>query len=302
MAVGVAALLLAALPLPACAAEDPASSPSLRIDETPLVRGPVSPTGLQAILGTGDLAVGSNRFAFVLVSPKKLVTTPQATVTSVYYPTEESAGEPQETDTATFWLGPYGVRGLYITQLAFDRTGHWGVEIRLPPEAAQEMVQLSFHVSEEPATPPVGASAPRSRNRTVEDVEGLEQLTTGSLRDPELYQSSIAEAAASGRPSAIVFASPAFCINEVCGPQVEVLQQLKERYRGRANFIHVDLYENPQEIQGDLSQARISPVVEEWGLPSIQWTFLLDRQGRVAGTFEAFATLEELAEALERLL
>ena len=299
MAAGVAAALL----LAACAAEDPPSPPpSLRIDETPLVKGPVSPTGLQAILGTGDLAVGSNRFAFVLVSPKELVTTPQATVTPVYYATEESAGEPQEAVTATFWLGPYGVRGLYITRLAFDRAGRWGVEIRLPPEVAQETVQLSFHVSEEPETPPVGAPAPRSRNRTVGDVAGLGELTTGSMRDPELYQSSIAEAAASGRPTAIVFASPAFCINEVCGPQVEVLQQLKERYRGRANFIHVDLYENPQEIQGELSQARISPVVEEWGLPSIEWTFLLDREGRVAGRFEAFATLDELAEALEGLL
>ena len=299
---GLSVMALLLLGLAACAEEVPASPGAQRIDEAPLVKGPVSATGLQAILGTEDLAVGSNRFAFVLVSPKELIKAPQATITPVYYPTEESPGEPQERATATFRLGPYGVRGLYVARLAFDRAGRWGVEIDLPPEAAQETVQLRFHVAEEPATPPVGAPAPRSRSRTVQEVESLEELTTGSLRDPELYESTIAEAAESGRPSAIVFASPAFCINEVCGPQVEVLQQLKDRYRGQANFIHVDLYENPQEIQGELSQARISSVVEEWGLPSIEWTFLLDRDGRVAGKFEAFATMEELAEALEGLL
>ena len=33
---------------------------------------------------------------------------------------------------------------------------------------------------------------------------------------------------------------------------MEVLRQLKDKYKGLANFIHVDFYENPDEIQGDL--------------------------------------------------
>ena len=46
----------------------------------------------------------------------------------------------------------------------------------------------------------------------------------------------------------VVFASPAFCVNAVCGPQVEVLSELQEVYGDRASFVHVDLYENPEEI------------------------------------------------------
>ena len=47
-----------------------------------------------------------------------------------------------------------------------------------------------------------------------------------------------------------------------------------------------------------LQQARISPVIEEWGLPSEPWTFLVDAEGRVAAKFEAFTSVEELQEAL----
>jgi peroxiredoxin len=120
---------------------------------------------------------------------------------------------------------------------------------------------------------------------------------TGSLQDPDLYQTTIEQAVVSGEPTVVVFASPAFCTNAVCGPQIEVLQQLKAKYRGQANFIHVDFYDNPEEIQGDLDRARISPVVLEWRLPSIEWTFVIDRQGAITARFEAFATLDEVEEA-----
>ena len=97
-------------------------------------------------------------------------------------------------------------------------------------------------------------------------------------------------------------ASPAFCTNAVCGPQVEVLQELKDRYKGQANFIHVDFYDNPEEIQGDLDRARLSPAVVEWGLPSTEWSFVIDGNGIVSARFEAFATLDELEQALLKVL
>ena len=97
-------------------------------------------------------------------------------------------------------------------------------------------------------------------------------------------------------------ASPAFCTNAVCGPQVQVLQELKDRYMGKANFIHVDFYDNPEEIQGDLSRARPSPTVVEWSLPSTEWSFVIDKQGTVSARFESFATLDELEQALLQVL
>ena len=106
----------------------------------------------------------------------------------------------------------------------------------------------------------------------------------------------------SGLPSVVVMASPAFCTNAVCGPQVEVLRQLKDTYSGRANFIHVDIYDNPHEIQGDLDRAVISPTVLEWSLPSTEWSFVIDPSGVISGRFESFATFDELEAALKKVL
>ena len=69
-----------------------------------------------------------------------------------------------------------------------------------------------------------------------------------------------------------------------------------------ANFIHVEIWDNPDEIQGDMSRARIAPAVEEWGLVTEPWTFILDRNGNVAGKFEAFTTASEIDEELKRVL
>ncbi|MDA1347993.1 MAG: hypothetical protein O3A47_03885, partial [Chloroflexi bacterium] len=194
-------------------------------------------------------------------------------------------------------------RGSYTTKLNFDRPGQWSLDISvLDPEGPARLVKLSFDVAEVPAAPAVGGRAVASRSKTIDDVASIEELTTGSLQDPDLYRTTIAESIESGLPTVIVLASPAFCTNAVCGPQIDVLQELKDKYPGKANFIHVDFYDNPHEIQGDLDRAILSPTVLEWNLPSSEWSFVIDADGTVAARFEAFATLEELEEALLDLL
>jgi hypothetical protein len=282
---------------------DQETTSQLRPDAVALLKGPVSADGTQAIFATPDLGVGENRVGFVLTSAEGLVRSPAAAVSSLFFPDAASQGEVKQTALAVFKPWPYGTRGLYSTVLSFDRPGRWGIDISvLDPTGPARQAQLRFEVKDAPAAPPVGSPAIRSVSKTARDVQHLGQLTTGSLHDPELYQTTIADAVASGLPTVVVMASPAFCINAVCGPQVEVLQELKNKYRGRANFIHVDLYDNPEEIQGDLSRARLSPTVMEWRLPSAEWSFVIDSKGVISARFESFATLDELEQALQRTL
>ena len=275
----------------------------IRVDEFPLIRGPVSSDGAQAIFGTSDLSVGENRIGFVLTSATKLIRGPAATVSSLYFPNEDSDGLQKQTALAVFRLWPYGTRGMYTTTLDFDTPGLWGIEVNtVDQDGLSRTAELYFVVEEEPLAPAVGALARPTKTRTLRDVDRISQLTTGWIKDPDLYQISIADAVTSGLPTVIVMASPAFCTNEVCGPQVEVLQELKDKYKGRANFIHQDFYENPEEIQGDLTRARLAKAVVEWRLPSSEWTFIIDADSIVSARFESFATFEELEEALLDLL
>ena len=86
------------------------------------------------------------------------------------------------------------------------------------------------------------------------------------------------------------------------------VSELKNAYQGEASFIHVEIYDNPEEIQGDLSRARFTEAVEEWKLDRLpgwfneSWTFVLNSEGRVHQRFEGFVTLEELEESLQQVL
>ncbi len=270
--------------------------------EIALIKGPVSEDGLQAIFATPDLGVGKNRFAFVVTSKTGLVRSPTATVSSFYVGERGDGPVPKQTALAIFRPFPLVSRGLYATQLTFDAPGEWSVEIKVPDDGTSRTLHLSFPVAESTAAPLTGVPAIASRSKIIGDVERLSQLSTGSMIDPDLYQITISDAVESGLPTVVVMASPAFCTNAVCGPQVEVLQQLKDEFQDQANFIHVDYYDNPEEIQGDLDRARVSPTVREWNLPSTEWSFVIDRQGIITGRFESFTTLEELRVALRSVL
>ena len=273
-----------------------------RPDEVELIKGPVSPDGLQAIFATPDIATGEQRIAVVLTSEKGLVRSPIATMTSFHYADGGAEAEMRDTAVALFRPFPLGTRGLYSAQMQFDAPGEWGLEIAvLDDEANTLRAELRFEIAEQTAAPANGAAATASASKTIHDTD-IDELTTGTLQDTDLYQISIADAVQSGLPTVIVMASPAFCTNAVCGPQVDVLSELKDKYAGKAHFIHVDFYDNPTEIQGDLTRARVSPTVIEWKLPSTEWSFVVNSEGIIHRRFEAFAPLEELEQALLEVL
>ena len=273
-----------------------------RPDDHQLIEGPTSEGGFQAILGTDDLSPGRHRLGFVLISPRGVVSEPVVSVTL------HAGGPGAESEVAgpfdaAYQPWPVGSRGLYTAFVEFEETGPHRLSIQAPAEGGgTEEVELAFDVGPETSAPDVGDAAVRSRTKTAGDVAAPTELTTGSLYDPDLYRLSLADAIGGDRPVVVVFASPAFCINAVCGPQVEVLSELRRDYGDRAHFVHVDLYENPHEIQGDLGRAEISQAVWEWGLPSNEWTFVIGADGTIAARFEAFATYAEIERELERLL
>lgn len=261
--------------------------------------------GIRPILATTLLRVGSQRIAFLLTTSDSLIKSPEAIVTSTYLGDGEAPGERKK---ASFHLWPYGVRGAYTTALDFERPGPWQLDITVETLNGPGRTQLKVDVAEQVAIPEIGTIPPFGPSKTVHTVERLSELTTAYTPDPDLYQMTIPEAVISGRPSVIVFASPAFCTSPTCGPQVETVSELKELHQVDANFIHVELYDNPEEIQGDLSKALLVDLVDQWGFSSIphwfneSWTFVLGKDGRIAQRFEGFATLEELESELQAAL
>jgi hypothetical protein len=260
---------------------------------------------VEVILATTVLRQGEQRVAFLLATSENLIKAPEATVTSVFLGDGEAAGE---TRNAGFHLWPYGVRGSYSTQMTFDRPGPWRLDISVEDEGILRDAQLALEVAEEASIPEIGAVPPLARNKTLHNVAGIEELTSDATPDPDLYQLTVGEAIITGRPTVIVFATPAFCTSPTCGPQVDTVSEMKELHKEEANFIHVEIYDNPAEIQGDLSKATLTEIVHDWGMTTIpdwfneSWTFIIGPDGRIVQRFEGFATLEELEEALQQAL
>ncbi len=255
-------------------------------------------SGLTVVFGTPDLGAGASRVSFALFDREGLIAFPALNVETRFYGDSDEEFEPGEQASLGFQPFPEGGRGIYTGTLNFDEPGLWAIEASVPrPDGTVAEVLFPVEVAAEPVAPAVGSEAPASASRTVANTP-IEELTTASEPDPVLYDLSIADALEAGRPFVVTFASPAFCTNALCGPQVEVTSELAAEYGDRADFIHVELYENPTEIRGDLSLARRTPVLEEWGIHTDEWTFVVDADGRVAARFEGFAPREEVETAL----
>ena len=318
----VAILALMGVLLPGCGSastgDNPSGAPTAVVSSSaPSTNPPSNPTGnptgesseatggVNPILATTVLRVGEQRVAFLLAGPQGIIQDPTAQVTHVFLGSGADGTEaPAAASLAKFHLWPYGVRGSYSTQLLFDRPGRWRLDIETEGTAEPIRAQLEIDVAEESHIPDIGSLPPTGNNKTLDSVPGLEQLTTDYEPDPDLYSMTIDEAIASGMPAVIVFATPAFCSSPTCGPQVDTVSMLKDLRAPEANFIHVELYDNPAEIQGDLGRAELVPFAEDWGFTTIpdwsneSWVFVLDPKGRIHQRFEGYATLEELDSAL----
>ncbi|MDE2686679.1 MAG: hypothetical protein OXI16_04165 [Chloroflexota bacterium] len=272
------------------------ATPSPQLSPTPATE----PETLRLALASSDLAVGSNRVVFgVLDDDTGPVRDAEVQVSTFYLPATGGQDGPMETVDAVFRAWPVTPRGVFTARLDFDRAGEWGIgAVVTDADGTERKASARVRVKDTSATPALGTAAPRSISKTLADAGDFERLTTDFEPDADLYALTIADALDTGKPLMVVFSTPAYCQTATCGPQLDVIKDVKAEYADTMNFIHVEVYDNPHEIEGDLTNAVISPTVEEWGLPSEPWTFIIDGDGVIRAKFEAFTTRAELDDAL----
>jgi hypothetical protein len=92
----------------------------------------------------------------------------------------------------------------------------------------------------------------------------------------------------------LLFATPRLCRSRVCGPVVDVLEELKAEDPDAAAFIHMEIWNGNDRGRGQRSQVRA------YGLPSEPWLFAIDARGRVAERIEGAFSPEEAEAALRK--
>ena len=264
-----------------------------------------SDDGIKPILATTNLSVGERRISFLLAGSTGIVKSETVTLRVKHI------GKSDSTDyfsSARYYDWPYGTRGAYATTIHFDEPGYWQIDIYIDDRNQLIPSRLIEWVYRTEVVPDVGSIPPKSLSKTVSNSTGIADITTAANPDTSLHAITIKEALSNHRPSVISFASPGFCTSPTCGPQVETLSQLKNFYDDALDFIHVEIYDNPRDMQGDFDAAEVAPAVKEWKLDTLpgwkneSWTFVLDKDGRIRHRFEGFVSLLELEDAVDSVV
>ena len=272
--------------------------------------------GLQPVLTTSELVVGQNRLAFGLLKEHELLD--EADVMVRVYELQGQQAQLKAQVPAPFarlevveqgkrvHIHPDGkrhvhneatdMRGIYVTQVTFERPGPWGLEVLAKQgDGPAAVSRFNINVLAAPHTPAPGTPAPRSHNLIASDVPDLRQIDTSDPPDPRLHRVRIADAIAQGKPQVIVFATPKFCTSRVCGPVVDIVRTLLPAYGARVVFTH-------QEIWRDAAAREFFPTVMEWNLQTEPWIFVVDGKGIIRAKFEGPTTAREIEAALQQIL
>jgi hypothetical protein len=182
---------------------------------------------------------------------------------------------------------------VYVADVDFPKDGEWRIAALIKRgDKLTATVLPSAVVGEFGRVPRPGEKAPSIHTPTVSDAGGeLGKITT---RIPPDTQNRVDYADVLGKkPAVLLFATPQFCQSRVCGPVVDVAEQVKETYGDRAAFIHMEIYKDNNPSKG------VMPQVRAFHLPTEPWLFVIDRNGVIRTAIEGAFSVEKLTQAVE---
>jgi hypothetical protein len=285
-----ALLSLLLLLLAACGQAAPAAQPTVASAASPMT----------PVLAISELSVGPNRLALGVLQNGTPVNDPNLTIDMRFFYVDGNDKETVQSEGTAVYRGEGLPFGLYVGYAELDQPGGWNVELSIPREGQEPQVtRMRLDVLAEPDTPPVGSQAIPTANLTVKEQPDLAQLTSDPNPDADLYQLSVEEAMAAQQPFVVAFSTPGYCQTAVCAPNMLVLKQLKDQFKGQVNFLHVEVYPYPfgESFQ---AQSRVQ-AMSDWRLRTEPWTFLVDGQGVIQARYEGGITFAELEPALAQL-
>lgn len=183
---------------------------------------------------------------------------------------------------------------IYAADIPFERSGNTamlvvtkignqlvgaGTGIRVIPRARDRVAR-------------VGTRAPTVNTDTTTSAKGDVASIDTRVPPDDMHDTDFADVVGK-KPVALLFATPQLCESRVCGPVVDIAQQLKQTYGDRVTFIHQEVY-----VDNDLSKGLRAPL-KRFGLHTEPWLFVVDRNGRIAARLEGSFGFDAFKKALD---
>jgi len=253
---------------------------------------------------------GSNRFGFALFdTARKQITGAQVAlytakqdgsgVRGPYIARSESLAVKPQFQSQTTASDPDAAKSVYVADVPFTHNGKQVVAAmvkldgRLLAATAYSVNVTSKSGSSGPPEP--GAKAIKVHTQTLTDVGGdAAALDTRRPEAKDLLDTDLADVVGK-RPVVITFATPLLCQSRVCGPVVDIVEQIKSTSPKDVAFIHQEIYKDNQVNKGVRDQ------VSAWRLPSEPWTFVISKDGTISTRLEGAFSAGELQRAIAKV-
>jgi len=181
-------------------------------------------------------------------------------------------------------------RGVYVSTPVLGTAGVWKVEAR----AQGQKVPFAIQVNDAATTLTVGHPAPKAPSPTTADSLGVHPICTRQPACP-LHAVSLADVIGAGKPVAALFATPARCQSQYCGPVLDELLTVVKPYADRITFVHTEIYQAP-------TGTALVPTLGAWGIESEPWLFGVDGTGMIRARIDGAFGGNEMRKLLDGLV
>ncbi|UJA20249.1 thioredoxin family protein [Thermoleophilia bacterium SCSIO 60948] len=319
------ALALAAIAVPAVACskdesgEDGSGAAVASVGAPPASEFPKAPAQITDVVGFGEQTdetvvlpgtqafdVGENRASFGVFDVDRT----QDTDASIAIYAQNSEGgevlgpfptaiESLETPAAfvaqSTSTDPDSAKAIYVTDIDFPEEGFYDLAAVIDDG---DDVKTTFIPSVPVGSksyeqiPDVGEQAPVTHTDTIDDVSNVAEIDTrvpaGTMHDVDLADVLGEE------PVVLLFATPALCMTQVCGPVVDIAEEVKSERPDDAAYIHQEVYVDNNPEKG------IRQPLKDYGLKTEPWLFVIDSDGKIVERIEGAFSKSELEAAIDK--
>jgi len=183
-----------------------------------------------------------------------------------------------------------------VDDVKFDRSGPWLAMAMIDGKDGMEATRLTSSpaVGQFPDIANVGDKAPVISTPTADSVGGdLSKIDTRQPPD-DMHEVDFKDVVGT-KPVALQFATPALCQTRICGPVVDIAEQVKTESGEGVEFIHQEIYKDNDPNKG------LRPQLGPYGLETEPWMFLIGSDGKIKKRIEGPFSVEELTADIDKL-
>jgi hypothetical protein len=190
---------------------------------------------------------------------------------------------------------PASAKSFYAATVRFPHPGKYNV-LGVVKDGEQVLpTGTGVKVAAKDPIPAVGQKPPMISTPTVASVAG----DVGSIdtrQPPDDMHNDDFKDVVGKKPVVLVFATPLLCQSRVCGPVVDIAEDVKHTDPDAkdVDFIHMEVYNKNDANKG------YRPQLTAFHLQTEPWLFVFDKSGRISTRIEGAFSKEELQAAIAK--